>query len=174
MEQLLNFSRYSNPEMGPVDVNDLILSVLSLMDHHINKYNCSVKTIFEPDLPVISGDKNQLEQAFLNVILNAVQSLQDNGTVTITTQSLKDSGAWVTVSVADTGSGISETNIKRIFDPFFTTKSVGKCTGLGLTVSHRIIEDHNGIIEVESTLGKGSTFTIKIPYEDNGTTSKHQ
>ena len=174
VEQLLNFSRYSNPEMGPVDVNDLIITVLRLMDHQINKYNCFMETIFEPDLPVISGDKNQLEQAFLNVMLNAVQSVQDKGTVTITSRSIEKDGTWVAISFKDTGSGVSETNIKRIFDPFFTTKSVGKCIGLGLTACHRIIEDHNGIIEVESSLGKGSTFTIKIPYEDNGIISKHE
>jgi PAS domain S-box-containing protein len=173
VEQLLNFSRYSNPEMGPVNVNDLILDVLSLMDHQINKYNCFVETIFEPDLPVVSGDKNQLEQAFLNILLNAVQSMQDNGTITITTRSIRNNGTWVAVSFADTGCGISDLSIQRLFDPFFTTKSVGKSTGLGLTASHRIVEDHNGIIEVESSLGKGSTFTIKIPYEDHGNLSKH-
>ena len=174
VEQLLNFSRYSNPEMGPVDVNDLLLNVLRLMDHQINKHDCFVETIFEPDLPVISGDKNQLEQAFLNVLLNAVQSLPGRGTVTITTRAIENGGPWVAVSFADTGCGISETNIKRIFDPFFTTKSVGKCIGLGLTACHRIIEDHNGIIEVESALGTGSAFTIKIPYENNGTISNDQ
>ncbi len=171
IEHLLNFSRYSNPEMRPLDVNELILKVLTLMDHQINKYNCFVKTVFEPGLPRISGDQNQLEQAFLNVVVNALQSMQDKGTLTITTRRLSNGGKWIAIRFADTGCGISETNIRRIFDPFFTTKSVGKCTGLGLTVSHRIVEDHNGTLEVESSLGKGSTFTIKLPYDDDGTSS---
>lgn len=171
IEQLLNFSRYSNPEMRPLDLNDLIAKVLRLMEHQISKYNCQVITDFEEELPPISGDESQLFQAFLNILLNAVQSLSNKGTVTVTTRRETDHGLWSVVSIADTGCGISEVNLKRIFDPFFTTKAVGKSTGLGLTVSHRIIEDHDGIIEVESSLDQGSTFTIKIPYPKDGTHS---
>jgi two-component system NtrC family sensor kinase len=106
------------------------------------------------------GDENQLQQVFLNIMLNAYQAMPNGGQLRIASRA---DGKEVQVIFADTGSGISQENLKRIFDPFFTTKEVGEGTGLGLSISYGIIEQHGGTIEVESEPGTGSTFTVKLP-----------
>jgi len=105
---------------------------------------------------------SQLNQIFLNLLVNAADAIESKGTITIRTGTQGDE-AWV--EVADTGRGIPPDNLRRIFDPFFTTKAVGKGTGLGLSVSYSIVQKHNGRIEVDSTVGQGSRFRVWLPLQ---------
>jgi two-component system NtrC family sensor kinase len=125
-------------------------------------HKITVEEKLASNLPYILGDKNQLQQVFLNLSLNACEAMEKGGTLVITT-ALRDGN--VIISFRDTGCGIKQEHLERIFDPFFTTKPVGKGTGLGLSVSYGIIEQHGGSIDVESEEGKGSTFTITLPVE---------
>ncbi|MBN1503759.1 MAG: two-component sensor histidine kinase, partial [Candidatus Eisenbacteria bacterium] len=115
------------------------------------------------DIPRILGDKNQLQQVFLNISLNACEAMEGGGTLKIGTSA---DGGRVRVAFQDTGCGIKQENLEDIFEPFFTTKPPTKGTGLGLSVSYGIVQRHGGTIEVESALGKGSTFTIVLPVEE--------
>jgi signal transduction histidine kinase len=112
------------------------------------------------DLPRVQCYPQLLNQVFMNLLINAVQSIEKRGEINIKTRA--DNG-YVEIKISDTGSGIPKENLNRIFDPFFTTKDVGKGTGLGLNVAYNIIKKHHGKIDVNTGLGKGTTFTIKIP-----------
>ena len=111
---------------------------------------------------------SRLNQVFLNLLVNAGQSIEGNGTITIST-GFDDSEAWV--AIADTGCGIAPENLNRIFDPFYTTKPVGQGTGLGLSVSHSIVRKHGGRIDVDSEPGKGTRFTVRLPFPAPGAAS---
>ncbi|MFI5338922.1 MAG: ATP-binding protein [Candidatus Methylomirabilales bacterium] len=175
IQQLLNFARPARMALQSVKLNDLLRDVLGLTEHQIAKERIAIKPDFQPDLPAITGDENQLEQAFLNIVVNAWHAMPTGGTLTIRTRSapmgarLHRSGraapANVEVIIADTGIGIPAEHLPRIFDPFFSTKGVGKGTGLGLAITRRIVEDHHGLIEVVSEVGRGTTFTIRLPAE---------
>ncbi len=175
IQQLLNFARPAHMALQSLKLNDLLRDVLGLTEHQIVKERIAVKTDFQPDLPAIMGDENQLEQAFLNIVINAWHAMPMGGTLTMQTRSahrgdrLSRTGhaapASVEVIIADTGIGIPGEHLPRIFDPFFSTKGVGKGTGLGLAITRRIVEDHHGIIEVVSEVGRGTTFTIRLPAE---------
>ena len=176
IQQLLNFARPARMSLQSLKLHDLLRDVLGLTEHQIAKERIAIKTDFQPDLPAITGDENQLEQAFLNIVVNAWHAMPTGGTLTIQTRSapmvdrLRRTGratsAGVEVSIADTGIGIPAEHLPRIFDPFFSTKGVGKGTGLGLAITRRIVEDHHGIIEVASEEGRGTTFTIRLPAEE--------
>ena len=168
-------------ELGEVNVNDILKGVLKLTEPQISKERIQVKAEFEEGLPPISGDFNQLEQAFLNIIVNAWQAMPDGGTLSIKTRGQGSSGSlqpipdtrsldagFVEVRIADTGCGILPENLPHIFSPFFSTKELRKGTGLGLAISQRIIQDHQGTIEAESQSGKGTVFTIKFPKMKEG------
>jgi signal transduction histidine kinase len=149
--------------------------VVGLTEHQIAKEQIAIRTEFQPDLPAITGDTNQLEQAFLNIVINAWHAMPTGGTLTLRTQSTgpgdhlrwagRPPSAGVEVTIADTGVGIPADHLPRIFDPFFSTKGVGKGTGLGLAITRRIVEDHHGTIEVDSEVGRGTTVTIRLPAE---------
>jgi len=118
----------------------------------------------DPALPALVADPHQLEQVLLNILMNALQSMPAGGSLTVSAgRQESEAGPLVEVRVADTGAGIAPDELARIFDPFFTTKGVGEGTGLGLSVSYGIVQAHGGSIEVESEVGKGSTFTIALP-----------
>ncbi|MGD8897311.1 MAG: ATP-binding protein, partial [Acidobacteriota bacterium] len=113
-----------------------------------------------PDLPRVTGNPRNLEQVFLNLFLNAMEAMPDGGTLKITATR---ADGFVRVVVQDTGSGIAPEHLDKIFEPFFTTKEAGEGTGLGLSVSYSIVEKHGGRLEVESQLGRGTTFTVALP-----------
>jgi signal transduction histidine kinase len=163
VRNLLDFSRA--PEFRPesVDVNVLLSKTLDILKHETK--NIEVIKDFGSPLPEIIADPVQLQQVFTNIITNACQAMPTGGKLTIATRSM---GNVFEVSFADTGHGIPKEHIRKIFDPFFTTRKIGKGTGLGLSICYRIIERHNGRIDVESEVGKGSTFTIKLPIESRG------
>ena len=116
----------------------------------------------EAGLPLVRGESTELEQVFINLVLNAMDATPKGGTISLRTTR---SGDNVVVRVTDSGSGIEPRNLQKIFDPFFTTKDVGVGTGLGLSITYRIIEEHGGSIHVESTPGEGTTFIVTLPNE---------
>ena len=161
---LLDFARESKPQKRPCNINELILQTLSLVEHQSVFHDIRIVKNLDPQVAMILLDANQIQQVFMNVLLNAADAMPAGGTLTITS-TMAPEDSFAQVRFADTGSGIPEKNLHRIFDPFFTTKADKKGTGLGLAVSYGIIERHRGHIEVQSEEGKGTTFTIKLPQQ---------
>lgn len=164
---LLQFSRQEEGKTEYVKVNDILNNTLSLIEKQALFHNIEVIKNFDAELPYILGDNSQLQQVFINVILNAVQAMKEIGTLTINTTHDKNND-MVVIEISDTGCGIPEEMIDRIFDPFFTTKEVGEGTGLGLSIAYGIVTKHHGRMTVKSKVGEGSTFTIKIPVVESG------
>jgi two-component system NtrC family sensor kinase len=159
---LLEFARPKEPEMSLIDINDTVERSLSIMEGQALFQNIKIKKSFASELPKIVADSAQLQQVFMNIILNAAEAMDGNGILRLST-SLNGGGALIEVKFSDTGHGIKEEDKKRLFEPFFSTKEVGKGTGLGLAISYSIIQKHKGKIEVQSELEKGSTFIVKLP-----------
>lgn len=158
VRDLRDFSRPSGDEWAMADLHAGLESTLNVVYNEI-KYKANVVRDYG-DLPHIECNAAQLNQVFMNLLVNASQAIKEHGTITVKTACWGD---IVTVSISDTGAGIAEDVIGRIFDPFFTTKPLGQGTGLGLSISHGIVEHHRGRIDVESRRGQGTTFTITIP-----------
>ena len=158
VQEFLGFARPKNPEFQFVDLNDSIDSVLTLTAQEARKAGVTVEKKLDPAVGRRSLDAGLLKQAFLNLVLNAIQAMPRGGVLTV--ESGLRNGA-VEVKIADTGVGISEEDRKKLFSPFFTTKKNG--TGLGLAITYRIIQNHRGTIDVASKRGKGATFTVTIP-----------
>ena len=164
VNSLLNFSRTSGTEFTDVDLNRVIKDTLTLLEHQFKTARVTVQAELYPELPVIHGNTGKLQQVFLNLFLNAKDAMPGGGTLTIST----DNGHHVQVKVSDTGTGIAQEHIHRIYDPFFTTKNKPKTghsggTGLGLSVTYGIIQEHAGKIRVDSTPGHGTTFIMEFP-----------
>jgi two-component system NtrC family sensor kinase len=153
---------YSRNDQTPtlVDLNQVADDTLRLVEHRLRSGEINVVRAYYPGLPPTRGVANQLQQALMNLILNANDAMGNSGTLTLSTR-VCDSRVWL--ACADTGSGIPRENLDHIFDAFFTTKPVGKGTGLGLHITHRIIEDCAGEIQVQSQPGLGTTFTLYLP-----------
>ncbi|MBQ4646613.1 MAG: hypothetical protein IJB79_04625 [Candidatus Gastranaerophilales bacterium] len=156
---LKNFSRMEEMVLTQFDIPKEIDTTLNILN---NKYKNRITVIknYAQDTPKIEAYGGQLNQVFMNILDNAQDAMGETGTLTINTYK---EGLDVKIEFIDTGAGIPEENLKKIFDPFFTTKAVGKGTGLGMSISYRVINDHNGRIEVESEVGKGTKFTITLP-----------
>jgi len=160
---LLSFARKHSPTKQLNQINNIIEDVLELRAHEHKVNHINVEGHLDPNLPEIMVDYFQMQQVFMNIIINAEHFMiktHNGGTLTITTR--KDNST-VRISFADDGPGIAEENIGRIFDPFFTTKEAGSGTGLGLSICHGIVNEHNGQIYVRSQLGKGATIFIELP-----------
>jgi signal transduction histidine kinase len=160
VSRLRSFIHLDEAELKKVDIHEGIEDTLVLVQHELKNNINVVKNYGE--IPPFSCYPRQLNQVFLNVLLNSIQAIEGKGTITITTDQ-KDSK--VHISFADDGVGIPEENINKVFDPGFTTKGVGVGTGLGLSICYKIIENHGGEIQLESELGKGSNFTIVLPLD---------
>jgi PAS domain S-box-containing protein len=160
INNLLNFARSSTAEFESVDVNKSVLEVLSLLEHQMDKARIRVVKELSEDLPDVRGNENRIQQVFFNLILNARDAMPKGGWLTIATHADDDT---VVVEVRDTGHGIKREDVKRIYDPFFTTKGIGRGTGLGLSVSYGIVQEHGGAIFVDSAPGKGTTFQVALP-----------
>ncbi len=158
--QLLNFSRISSLGKRPSDINAMLQNVLFLCKYQLTKENINIVTGFSSNLPVMDIDETRMGQVFANVVLNAAHSMSGGGTLTVHTG--KD-GKWCEVRISDTGKGIAPADMPRVFDPFFTTKAYGEGTGLGLSLSKRIVEEHGGTIKLESGPAGGATCYIKLP-----------
>ncbi len=159
---LLEFSRQSKGNREPVDVNRVLEDTLSLVGKQALFFNINVVCQLEPELPPVVADRSQIQQVFINILMNAVQAMNERGTITIVTRH-NSSDHSAEVAISDTGQGIPPEQIDRIFDPFFTTKESGHGTGLGLSIAYGIVTTHGGNISVQSEVGKGSTFTIRMP-----------
>jgi PAS domain S-box-containing protein len=160
INNLLNFSRSGGAEVGTLEVNKVVLDVLSLIEHQLEGANIKVRRELAPGLPPVRGNENRLQQVFFNLVLNARDAMPRGGWLTLMTHADDDA---VVVEVRDTGEGIRREDIKRIYDPFYTTKGIGRGTGLGLAVSYGIVQEHGGAIFVDSVPGKGTTFTVTLP-----------
>jgi len=161
---LLDFARPKEPEMAPTDIVDVLEKCLAFTERQALFQNIRVEKDFAPDLPRLVGDASQLQQVFMNLILNAAEAMNGQGTLIL--RAALDAGrAELVVDIADTGHGIREEDKARLFEPFFTTKEVGKGTGLGLAISYGIVRKHLGSIEVQSEAGRGSVFTIRLPLQ---------
>jgi len=160
---LLNFARQSEPKKELCEVNRIIEAALSLTKNQlkVSEKKISVETELG-DLPSVHIDPNQMLEVFVNIIINAVDAMPQGGTIRVHSARLK-SEPFIEIRFSDTGCGIPKENLEKIFDPFFTTKEAGKGTGLGLAVIYGIVERHNGSIDVESEVGKGTTFIVKLP-----------
>jgi two-component system, NtrC family, sensor kinase len=164
VRNLLAFARRQAASREPQDVVDLVGRVLALRAYDQRINGLDLDTRFEPELPPVVADGGQLQQALLNLILNAEQAMRGQATrrLSVGVHYDADRGA-VVLSVADTGHGIDQANASRIFDPFFTTRDVGEGTGLGLSICYGIVRDHGGEIQAESVPGAGARFTIALP-----------
>jgi PAS domain S-box-containing protein len=161
--QMLGFTRGTGT-MESVDINDLLDETLVLLDTRLKQSGTCVVRQFQKDLPKIPARPNQLRQVFLNLLLNASQSIRGRGTITVMTSQLSGSAErWISLEISDTGVGISDEDLTRIFEPFFSTRKKG--TGLGLWVTQDLVRHHGGRIEVTSVLGRGTTFRIVLPIE---------
>ncbi len=155
---LRTFSREDTAEKVIVDINDTLRAAINILENQ-TKYHAKITTDYS-DIPKILGFSGKLNQVFTNLISNANQAVDDNGSINIST---KITNKWILISVADNGHGITDENLKQLFTPFFTTKPIGEGTGLGLSISHGIIKEHGGNILVSSQPEVGTTFTVQIP-----------
>ncbi len=163
VKNLLIFARRHKPGKEYVNINSLISGVLELRAYEMKLSGIEITTRLAPDLPWTVADRGQLQQVFLNIILNAEQAMvkaHNKGNLLIKTGQINNS---IRISFKDDGPGIRKENMDRLYDPFFTTKAVGEGTGLGLSISYGIIKQHNGEIHADSKLAKGATFIIKLP-----------
>jgi signal transduction histidine kinase len=162
---LLSFSRQSPTTQDLVQLNDVVRETLLLTERQVTSTGISLTVETAATLPPVRGDGSALEQVLLNLVTNAGAAVEVGGRIKITTRCHPERAGWVQLIVADSGRGISPDVLPRIFDPFFSTKSGG--TGLGLSVSDGIVREHGGTIEVESTPGLGTRFTITLPAADS-------
>ena len=161
---LLEFSRKREADMAPANVNEVLARTLALLETQAIFHDIQIKRRFDPNMPTNVMDESQMQQVFMNLILNAVDAMDGHGQLTIETRHSKVKSELM-VRITDTGSGIPEKIRESIFDPFFTTKDPGKGTGLGLAVSWKIVQAHGGRTEVESEVGRGTAFTVYLPLE---------
>lgn len=162
---LLDFARQTEPEVKLASVNEVLRSTLSLLEKQTLFQNIQITTRNNLDLPLVEIDTTQVQQVFMNIIINAAEAMDGQGELIIATR-LSEDKQFVEVEFTDSGCGISQENLKRLFEPFFTTKEVGHGTGLGLAISYGIIEKHKGSIKIRSVLGKGTTFIIQLPIKN--------
>ena len=162
VDSLLNFARASETHRRSADVHTGLESVLAIVEQQVGKREVEIRRQYASSLPLVSIDEDKMTQVYMNILLNAVQAIPDHGTVTISTAHDPGKG-MVRITFTDTGEGIAPERLDKIFDPFFTTKKDQDGTGLGLSVSYGIVQEHDGDIQVESRPGEGSVFTILLP-----------
>ena len=173
--QLLTFARRSNVEVHPVDTHAILTETIHLFERSINP-NITVVKNFMTGMAIVNGDEGQIQQAMLNIFINARDAMPNGGTITVETSSVQyseqdrstlsgetRSGSYVVIKASDSGVGMSKEVQQRMFEPFFTTKEQGKGTGLGLSVVYGVVNGHGGYISVQSEPGKGTTFSILLP-----------
>jgi two-component system NtrC family sensor kinase len=168
VKNLLSFTRQPKAELKAIDVNNILLELVHLGEPWFHARGVELSSSLSPNLPPVLGDPIYLQTLFLNLITNALDAMPTGGLLTIKTQeasspSSSENGRWLKISIIDTGIGLTEESKKRIFDPFYTTKKIGEGTGLGLAICEKIVREHFGRLEVESTVGKGSSFFVFIP-----------
>jgi len=166
INDLLSFARPSKPNVAPENISDVVENIARILESQAKEKNVEITREFDLRVPKVWIDKEQMKQVFMNLILNAIQAMKGGGSIVISTRiSARNNDELikecVQVEIRDTGVGIPEENLEHIFDPFFTSKDEG--SGLGLAVSHQIVQEHGGFLTVESTVGKGTTFFVHVP-----------
>ncbi len=159
---LLNFSRQRKPQKRPANLNSVVSECVALVQDQALFHNIRIQKNLQADLPPTVMDPSEMQQVMMNMFINAAEAMDGQGELRVSTR-VPSGEDFVEVAVSDTGHGIPEEEIERIFDPFFTTKEAGHGTGLGLAISYGIVKEHNGSISVESEIGKGTTFTMRLP-----------
>jgi two-component system NtrC family sensor kinase len=164
VSDLLAFSRRGKPHRAPADLGAIVRSTVGLVDHKLKLMNIATRVEVAPGVPLVPCDASQVQQVVMNLVMNGAEATRAraSGHVLVSIRTLED-GSAVTLQVVDDGEGIPEELLGRVFDPFFTTKEDGKGVGLGLAVVYGIVEAHGGDIDVSSTPGKGTTFTVTLP-----------
>jgi signal transduction histidine kinase len=169
VEVTLNFSRPNVPDVKPLNLNATLQSSLELTRSSLKRKDIKINIEFDEELPVVPADFKQMQQVFINLITNAADAIVTKGEITLKTYVEKsqkaNEGEFVVAEIGDTGIGMSPEEMKKIFNPFFTRKPEG--TGLGLPITQRILHNHNGIIDVESNMGEGTRFHVKLPIPVN-------
>ena len=162
MQRLLEFARDREPQKVPANVNEIMKNAIGIVKNEFRLRHVPIELKLAEDMQKIMLDENQIEQVFINLLLNALQAVDEKGRVSV--QSVMDSEHNnIRVEIVDNGCGISETDVKKIFEHFFSTKSQG--TGLGLAVSYGIVRNHQGDIQVFSTPGEGTRFVMDFPIQ---------
>jgi signal transduction histidine kinase len=167
VQDLKDFSRVGETEWQWADIHQCLDSTLNIVWNEL-KYKCTVDKQYAAALPQIRCLPSQLNQVFMNLLLNAAQAIPDRGEITISTRQTGEDA--IQIAIHDSGMGIPAENLQRIFDPFFTTKPIGKGTGLGLSIVWGIVGKHHGKMDVSSTVGAGTTFTITLPVQQQDET----
>ncbi|MBV5318480.1 MAG: ATP-binding protein [Desulfobulbaceae bacterium] len=162
IHNLLGFARRMEPAKEKISVNNLLEETTGFLENEAKYVNIGFTKQYAENVPVITSDLSQIQQVVLNLLNNAIDAIDHDGTITVSTR-YSEKTDEVEIAIADTGKGISENELNKIFDPFFTTKEVGKGTGLGLSISYSIIEKLGGKIRVQSKVGEGTVFTILLP-----------
>jgi signal transduction histidine kinase len=157
---VLDFSRPSEESKGPVPLGAVVDEALLLLRHHARFKRVAVERVIDPSLPPVMASAAQLVQVLVALLLNAADAMDGAGSVLVRTAR---EGRDAVVEVTDRGHGISPDDLARVFEPFYTTKPPGKGTGLGLAICFGLVRDHDGRIEAESTMGRGSTFRVRLP-----------
>ncbi len=170
---LLDFSRQRKPDKILCDINDVLKGCISLLEKQAQFQNIQITYDLQADLPKAIIDPSQIERVFINLLVNAAEAMDGNGRLTLLTR-FDPSERFIELEFADSGHGISRENLEKIFDPFFTTKDTGHGVGLGLAISYGIVKEHNGTISVESEIGKGTTFTVRLPVTVEESVSNEQ
>lgn len=167
---LLQFARRGGEQISTVEIRDELTRAVDLIQHHLRKRLVTIVQEFAPDTPPIFADRQKLRQVFLNVLTNAGDAMPRGGTLTLRTSptTLDGGEAGVRIAFTDTGSGIPDELLPRVMEPFFTTKEEGKGTGLGLAICRRIVQEHRGIITIDSAAGTGTTVCIDLPVKNRG------
>jgi len=170
IQHMRDFSRQSDVRRQRININDPIRDVFKVLGHQMRVHQVELQLELDPDIPLILADHNRLEQVFINLVTNALDAMDEKNSRPEYAESEKrmkiqscSEGGRVTVIVSDTGIGMSEALQHKIFEPFFTTKQVGKGTGLGVSISYGIVKDYAGTIDINSKVGKGTTFKLQFP-----------
>lgn len=168
VKNLLTFSRTTPMNLQPTNLNQVVAQALRLVKHQLDLASVHVELKLEPDLPLVQCDGAQIEQVMLALMMNAADAMPQGGNLWLTSESSRE-GSFVRITVRDDGSGIPPEILSRIFEPFLTTKETGKGVGLGLAISHSILERHDGSIDVKSEPGRGTIFTVILPWDPEET-----
>lgn len=165
VRNLLDFSRPQSSNMQLLHIDFVLHKTINLIANELQIHQILLKYDIQELLPKVNGNSQQLQQVFLNIIINAKQAIGDLGSISVKAQATGD--GYICTTIKDSGSGIPQKHLEQIFDPFFTTKETGKGTGLGLSIVYGIIRKHGGYIEVASTLDVGTTFSVYLPVDHN-------
>ncbi|MBW1732090.1 MAG: GHKL domain-containing protein [Deltaproteobacteria bacterium] len=161
VRNLLDFSRTEAPSLTKLEVKEVVQKTVNLIRNQLMIVGVKLECNTPERIPPIRGNLHNLEQVFLNLLLNAIQAMPNGGKITIGVREAED--GYVAIEVSDTGVGIKPEALEKIFDPFYTTKPAGRGTGLGLSIVYGIVKKHGGYVEVKSEVNVGTTFTVYLP-----------